>query len=206
MNVVFDLGGVVVTWDPDAFVASLFADPGERRLVVDRVLGDVDWVELDRGTLPPARAIARAARRTGLDARRLEALFAAVPPSLVPVPHVVRLVSELRAAGNRLYVLSNLHRATLAHLEAATDVFSLFDGRVISCEVGAVKPEPAIYRILLDSLALEPGRTVFIDDVQANLEAAADKGIDTILFESATACRAALVARGCFEDGAGGGM
>jgi putative hydrolase of the HAD superfamily len=206
VNVVFDLGGVVVTWDPDAFVASLFSDAVERRLVLDGVLGDEDWVELDRGSLAPTQAIARAARRTGIDARRLEALFAAVPASLVPVPQVVRLVEELRAAGNRLYVLSNLHRATLAYLEAATDVFALFDGRVISCEVGAVKPETAIYRLLLESLALEPERTVFIDDVQANLEAAADQGIDTILFEGAAACRVALMARGCFDDGAGSGL
>lgn len=204
MNVVFDLGGVVMTWDAEAFVASQFDDPQTRALVREQVLGHRDWVELDRGTLSIARAVRRAARRTGLEARRIAELFAAVPPSLVPVPDIVELVEELRASGNRLYVLSNLHRATLAYLEVAYDVFPLFDGRVISCEVGACKPEAAIYRRLLETFALDPGATVFIDDVQVNLEAAADQGIGTILFESAATCRSALVARGCLEVGAGG--
>ena len=60
MNVVFDLGGVVLSWDPAAVVSSLFADQQTRALVLDRVFRDADWVELDRGTLPLALAIERA--------------------------------------------------------------------------------------------------------------------------------------------------
>jgi putative hydrolase of the HAD superfamily len=197
VNVVFDLGGVVLTWDPGAIVSSVFPDPAVRALVLERVFGDPDWTELDRGTIPRWLAIERAALRTGIDATTLEELFSAMLPSLVPVPDVVQLIEALRTAGNRLYVLSNLQRASLAYIEATYDIFALFDGRVVSCEIGACKPELAIYRHLLEAFALDPAVTVFIDDVQDNLDAAAALGMHTVRFTTVEACRATLIAFGC---------
>jgi len=197
LNVVFDLGGVVLTCNPYAVVSSVFDDSGTRALVLERVFGDPDWVEFDRGTLSRERFIERAAERTGIEMRALEELFDALPGALVPVPDVVELIKALRASGNRQFVLSNMHRASLAHLEAAYDIFALFDGRIVSCEVGACKPESAIYRRLLESFALDPRATVLIDDVEANLDAAAAHGMQTIRFESLDGCRAELVAMGC---------
>jgi putative hydrolase of the HAD superfamily len=197
MNVVFDLGGVVIAWQPAAIAASVFAAPADQALVLERVVGHPDWVELDRGTLPLADAIARGVARTGFEPRRLEAFYAAVPPSLVPMPESVALLDAVRGAGRRLLALSNLQRASFAYLDRTYDLFRRFDGWVVSCEVGACKPEPAIYRHLLDRHALDPRDTLFIDDVQANLDAAAAFGIRTIRFEDAASCRAALRAAGC---------
>ena len=197
MNAVFDLGGVVLTWDPRAIVSSVFDDPAVRALVLERVFGDPEWVKLDRGTVSRGCAIERAAQRTGIDVTTVEQLFNAMLRSLVPVPDVLDLIEALRSAGNRLFVLSNFQRASLAYVEATYDIFALFDGRVVSCEVGACKPEPAIYRHLLTAFALDPAVTVFIDDVQANLDAAAAHGIRTVRFTTVHACRAALIALGC---------
>jgi putative hydrolase of the HAD superfamily len=197
MNVVFDLGGVVVTWRPAALAASVFVAPADQALVLDRVIGHPDWIELDRGTLPLEDAIARAAARTGLPRARIEALFAAVPPSLVPMPGSIELVDAVRAAGHRAYVLSNLHRASRDYLDATYDLFRLFDGGVVSCEAAACKPEPAIYRHLLGRHALEASETLFIDDMQANLDAAAAFGIRTLRFEDLASCREGLRAAGC---------
>jgi putative hydrolase of the HAD superfamily len=197
LDVVFDLGGVVVTWDPAAIAASVFDDPHEQALVLAGVFADPDWVELDRGSLSPEEAIVRAATRTGIAAARLRSLFVAIPRSLVPIPGSVALVSDLRGTANRLFVLSNLHRASLAHLQAAYDLFSLFDGRVVSCEVGSCKPEAAIYHRLFEQFELDPVGSVFIDDSQANLDAAADHGMRTLRFTDAQSCRAALQVLGC---------
>ena len=197
MDLVFDLGGVVVTWDPAAIVASVFDDPHEQTRVLADVFADPDWVELDRGSLAPDEAIARAALRTGIAAARLRPLFAAIPLSLVPISASVALVRDLRRAGHRLFVLSNLHRASLAHLQTAYDLFSLFDGRVVSCEVSSCKPEAAIYRRLLDEFELDPSSSVFIDDSQENLDAAAEAGMLTLRFTDAESCRAQLEALGC---------
>jgi putative hydrolase of the HAD superfamily len=197
VDVVFDLGGVVVTWEPEAIAASVFDDPREKALVLARVFADPDWVELDRGSLSADDAIVRAAARTGIPAARLRPLFGAIPRSLVPIGATVALVNDLREAGHRLLVLSNLHRASLAHLETAYDLFSLFDGRVVSCEVGSCKPEAAIYRRLLEQFALDPANSVFIDDSQPNLDAAAEHGMRTHRFTDAQSCRAELQALGC---------
>jgi HAD superfamily hydrolase (TIGR01509 family) len=202
VNIVFDLGGVVVSWDPAALVSSVFDDPREQTLALEGVFTDPDWVELDRGSLPVEEAVARAARRTGIVPERLRDLFAAIPRSLVPIPSSVELIAELRRAGNRLLVLSNLHRASLAHLQKAYDLFGLFDGWVISCEVGSCKPEAAIYRRLIEEFALDVFATVFVDDMQENLDGAIATGMQAIKFTDAESCRLQLQA--LLEQGAGG--
>jgi putative hydrolase of the HAD superfamily len=196
MNVVFDLGGVVLTWDPAAIIACVFDEPREQQLVRDRVFRDPDWVCLDRGVLARDDAIQRAAARTHIPVARLNALFDSFPRALVPVEPVLELVSQVRTGDNRLFVLSNLHRASFERVRDTLGTFELFDGRVVSCEVGAAKPEPAIYRYLLHEFGLDPAATVFIDDLQANLDAAAQFGIATILFTDAVSCRNDLKALG----------
>lgn len=197
LNVVFDLGGVLLTWNPVGIAASAFDSPADRELVLSEVFGHPDWVELDRGTLSAGDAVVRATRRTGLEAGRLVAMLDSVPFFLRPMPDSLDLLAAVRAAGNRLFALSNLHRASLAHVERTYSIFSLFDGRVVSCEVGACKPEPAIYEHLLGCHDLDPRDTVFIDDVQANLDAAAAFGISTIRFDDAASCRKQLTDVGC---------
>lgn len=196
MNVVFDLGGVVLTWDPATIIASVFSGERERALVRDRVFGDPDWACLDRGRLTRHDAIERAAVRTRIPVSQLNVLFDAFPRALVPVEPVLELMSQVRAGGNRLFVLSNLHRASFERVRDTLGIFELFDGRIVSCEVGAAKPEPAIYRHLLDDFGLDPAATVFIDDLQSNLDAAAQFGIATVRFTDAARCRGDLEALG----------
>ena len=192
MNLVFDLGGVVVRWDPDAIINGVFSDPGARKAVRAGVFAHPDWLELDRGTLGRDEAIARGAQRTGLPPADIERLLRAVPPSLEPFPDTVALLRKLKARGYPLYCLSNMHFASIEHLEATHDFFALFDGKVISCRLNFCKPEPEIYRHLLATYGLQPSRTVFIDDVEANTAAAAKLGMRTIRFESAAQCEREL--------------
>ena len=188
LNVVFDLGGVLLTWDPSAIVASVFDDEHDRALVLDIVFGHEDWQDLDRGFMDASAAIERAVSRTGLPLPKLQALFETRPRSLVPIPATVELLSQVRAAGHPVYALSNLHSASLECIEGTYDIFGLLAGRVVSCEVGTCKPESAIYRHLLEGFGLDPASTVFIDDMQVNLDAAAAAGLRTVLFTSAEQC------------------
>ena len=196
MNLVFDLGGVVVRWDPDAIIAGVFADPATRSKVKAGVFGHADWLELDRGTLPREQAIARAAQRTGIAEGEIEKLLLQVPPSLVPFPDTVELLYRLKARGHALYCLSNMHFASIEHLEREHRFFEVFSGAVISCRLNFCKPEPAIYAHLLKTYRLEPRQTLFIDDVDKNLHAAAALGIRTLRFENAAQCERELRALG----------
>jgi len=192
LNVVFDLGGVLVRWDPEAIISGVFPDERRRALARKEIFSHPDWLELDRGTLPREEAIARGAMRAGLPQADIEKLLRAVPPSLVPLPDTVALLRRLHAAGHSLYCLSNMHFASIEHLEAAHDFFGLFHGKVISCRLKLCKPEPGIYRHLLREFRLDPGETVFIDDVEVNVAAAARLGIHAIRFETAAQCERAL--------------
>ncbi|HJV12065.1 MAG TPA: hypothetical protein VJ690_11225, partial [Burkholderiales bacterium] len=82
MNLVFDLGGVVVRWDPKAIIDGVFKDENTKARVRQAVFEHADWLELDRGTLGREQAIERAAKRSGIAAEDIKRLLHAVPPSL----------------------------------------------------------------------------------------------------------------------------
>jgi putative hydrolase of the HAD superfamily len=192
LNIVFDLGGVVFNWQPDAIIESVFDDAEARELVRKRIFEHADWVELDRGTLTPEQAIARGARRTNLPLRDIERLLDAVPLFLTPIQETIDLIRDLSNMPNEMYVLSNMHRASIAYLEHEHKIWDMFNGVVISSRIQMVKPELQIYGHLLSEYGLDPGKTIFIDDTQENLSAASSLGIRTIRFVDAAGCRQAL--------------
>lgn len=197
MNIIFDLSGVVLRWEPLALLAQTFDDPAICQAVHAQFIAHADWLELDRGTMAPAVAVARAARRLGLEEPPLRRFLDSVPPALVPLPDTVELLHRLKAQGHSLYCLSNMHIASIDYLEANYDFWQLFTGKVISCRVNLCKPEAAIYAHLLSTFQLDPLDTVFIDDLEANLAAARRFGMRTILFANAVQSASALQELGC---------
>ena len=160
------------------------------------VFEHADWLELDRGTLGREQAIERAAKRSGIAAEDIKRLLHAVPPSLVVFPDTVELLYRLKEKGYPLYCLSNMHFASIEYLEREHTFWDVFQGRVISCRLQLCKPEAAIYEHLLREFGLKAEQTLFIDDVQKNLDAAAKHGIHTLRFENAAQCERDLRARG----------
>ncbi|MGZ8466567.1 MAG: HAD family hydrolase [Candidatus Binatia bacterium] len=197
MNIIFDLGGVVVRWEPEALLAQTFDDPAVCSVVHSEFIGHADWLELDRGTMPPAEAIMRAARRTGLSEPEVRRFLTSVPPALVPIAGTVELLYRLKAQGHSLYCLSNMHFASIEYLERSHAFWEVFSGKVISCRVRLCKPEAKIYAHLLETFQLEPTETVFVDDIEVNLAAARQFGIRTIRFESSAQCAEELRLLGC---------
>lgn len=188
LNIIFDLGGVVLTWRPEEIIASSFADPEVRVKVAAEIFGHADWHELDRGTLPLREAIVRAAGRTGLPPSAVADLMRQVPIALVPVPATVDLLYRLKARGHRLFYLSNMHVASIEHVESAYVFWNVFEGGVISCRVHLIKPGREIYTYLLEKYGLDSVDTIFIDDTAVNLETPARLGMQTIKFENPAQC------------------
>jgi len=192
LNIVFDLGGVVVKWEPDVIIAKWFTDPTIRATVRREIIDHEDWLELDRGTLSLEAAIGRAARRTGLSETAVGEFMRQVPRELAAVPETVDLMYRLKANGHILYCLSNMPFASIEHLEKTYTFWELFAGKVISCRLNLCKPEVEIYDYLLKTYNLDATRTVFIDDIDANLATAAQLGIQTIKFEGSAQCEREL--------------
>jgi len=199
LNIIFDLGGVVFTWEPDKLIADTIDNKDIHHLIKEGIINHSDWVDLDRGTLSEDEAVKRGSMRTGLPESQIKRLMRAMPLSLTPINESVKLIEDLKKNHNKLYILSNMHHSSINHLENKYFIWDLFDGKVISCRVNKVKPEYEIYQHLLDNYHLIISDTVFIDDVDVNLKAAADLGIKTIKFENPFQCRGELVKLGCLS-------
>jgi putative hydrolase of the HAD superfamily len=197
LNIVFDLGGVVFNWQPDAIIGSVFEDSETQDLVRAKIFEDPDWVELDRGTITLDQAIERGAARTGLLRHDVERLFNAVPPSLTPIEETIELIRAIRATDNKLFVLSNMHLASITYLEKKHKIWDMFDGIVVSSRIRKVKPDIEIFEHLLTAYRLKAAETIFIDDLVANLAAASSIGIQTVRFDNPVQCRQVLADLGC---------
>lgn len=116
MAIIFDLGRVVVSWDPVAIVSSVRGPDGAEALA-ERLFNHPDWLEVDRGTLSLHTMARQAQERTGLSAAENLTILQAVPASLLPDPAMLTLIAELHGAGHTLYALSNMGHASIDWLE-----------------------------------------------------------------------------------------
>lgn len=183
--IIFDLGGVLMDWSP----YYLYCDKlGIDRQVVDHFLKEVDFSgwnkEQDRG-----RSFAEATTELTLrfpeysemiyayDTRYLDSVGGSFQP-------VVDILSKLKQAGYSLFVLSNWPAEKFKLVRPQYPFFDWFDGIVISGEVGLVKPEQAIYELLLERIGHPAGDCLFIDDHFPNISVANELGFQTIHFLS----------------------
>ncbi|WP_421733796.1 HAD-IA family hydrolase [Cellulomonas sp.] len=193
--VVLDLGNVLVRWDPYlALAGRLPAGDAEAFLV------DFDFMafnhQQDAGrSWADARADLAASAPEHLPALDLylEHFTDAIAG---PVPGSEQLVGELHDAGIRLLGLTNWSAETFHLAEHAAPAIGLLEDVLVSGEVGVAKPDPRIFALLTQRYGLLPERTVFADDSAANVAAGAAAGYDAVLFTTADALRADLVARG----------
>lgn len=177
-NIVFDLGGVLFARDKSKCTPELL----EFFSFLRAPRMPLFWEEYDRGTSTLDEVTATISRMTGRPVETCSAVLQLAIDLQEPVKPTERLVRDLKAAGYKLYVLSNMSREFIDFLRRFP-VYGLFDGEVVSCEEGTVKPEPRIYEILLERYGLDPAETLFIDDRAANIAAAEGLGIAGYLFD-----------------------
>jgi putative hydrolase of the HAD superfamily len=191
-NVIFDIGGVLLRWDPPTIIAKLHPDAATQALIRREIFEHADWHEFDRGTLDVDAAVELFRSRVGLTPAEMRALLTTVNESLSPIAGTVELVEDLAAADVPLYVLSNMPVSTYEFLTKRHAFFGHFRELVISGAIRMIKPEPAIYKHLVEKTGIVPAESVFIDDLTKNVIAARECGLHAIQFRSADACRAEL--------------
>ena len=195
--VVFDLGGVLIEWDPRHLYRQLFAGD---EAAMEVFLATVCTHEWNRGQ-DAGRTFAEGARLLKAQHPGQSALidaygarFAEMMPG--PIEGTVAILQELRERGTPLYALTNFSAETYPPAFERFAFLRWFRGIVVSGEVGAIKPDPEIFRALLDTYRIDPRRAVFIDDVAANAEAASAFGLHGIRFTTPQALRSELAALG----------
>ena len=192
--VVFDLGGVLVDWDPRHLYRQVFDDEAE----MERFLAEVctlEWHDAhDRGK-PMAASVAALAAEVGEHAPAV-LLWAERYLDMVagPVPGTAEVLTDLQARGVPVYALSNMPVEAWPGLLERFPVLTGLDGAVVSGEEGMAKPDPEIFELLVSRFGLDPATTAFVDDRPVNVEAAERLGFVGVLFMSAEALRRQLSA------------
>jgi 2-haloacid dehalogenase len=191
--VVFDLGGVVLDWNPRHLYRSVFDDPDE----VDYFLREIctlEWHEQhDNGramaeTIPLlAEQHPNYAEAIGVWRERYVDMVGGY------IDGMSSLLDELATAGVARYALTNMPAEVVVELRAAFPILDEFDGMIVSGKELVMKPDPEIYRRLTTRFDLDPARTVFVDDMAVNVDAAWELGFRAVRFESAAKLRPELV-------------
>ena len=132
------------------------------------------------------------ANLTGLSIDETRRLIHATRESLKPIQGTIELLDDLATAGVKLYLLSNMPVSTFEYLVPRNAFFAHFEQLVISGAILMIKPEPAIYKHLIDKTGIVPGESVFLDDLLKNVIAARECGLHAIQFKGPDAARAEL--------------
>ena len=188
-NVVFDLGRVLVDFDPEGYLHSFGYDEDTVQRLLKVVFGP-RWRFYDRGDYPSVTDLCDDLMRDfPADAERIQLVL---HPDWVKI-HTLKADSaaylhELKTRGYRIFMLSNLARESHEFVRGY-EFFSELDGGVFSYQEHVIKPDERIYRILLERYALRPDETLFLDDSAENIEAAQRLGMRGIVFTELPAVR-----------------
>ena len=193
---VFDVGNVLIRWDPRNLYRKLIADEAEREDFLARICSPEWNLEMDRGRafaegvaervalFPQHEALIRA-----FDERWLETLDGAVEET-------VAILEELRAAGVKTYAITNFSREKFALTRTRYPFLDGFEGIIVSAHEKLLKPDPRIYALLCERHGLVPADCIFIDDNLANVEGACAFGMQGHHFKTAAELRADLRQQG----------
>ncbi len=193
---VFDLGGVLIDWDPRHLYRRLFDDPEEMEAFIEEI-DLAEWNARQDAGRPWAEAIAQLTAEHPDRRDLIEAFHLRWPETLAgALPGSVDLLAELRGAGVRLLALSNWSAETFPIALERFEFLGWFDGILISGQVGAIKPDARIFERLIERFGVDPASAVFVDDSAANVEAAARLGFRALLFTGAAPLRLELVRLG----------
>jgi 2-haloacid dehalogenase len=204
--VVFDVGGVLLDWNPRYLYRKLLDDEGE----MERFLAEVCTMEWhsahDRG-VPFSRSSAELAATHPEHAELIEAWGARSEEMVAgELTEVVALLAALKRAGVPCYALTNMEAETFPLRRDRYAFFGWFDGVVVSAYERIAKPDPEIFRRLLARFGLRAHRTVLIDDSPANVEAARGVGMQAVQFSDAARLRDWLVTAGLLADDGDGAV
>lgn len=188
-NIVFDIGNVVVRWDPDWIIRQTFGDGHDHETLRTGVFSREVWLPLNLGLISVPDAKASYVSSGLMLADDADRLFEVVLESMSPLPGSVDLMQDALDAGYRIFALSDNVHEFVAHYKAHHPWWHLFEGAVISAEIGEVKPNPGIYDHLLTTWSLTPSETLFMDDVAANVAGAHAMGLHAFQFSTASDAR-----------------
>ena len=186
-NYIFDLGNVLVRFDPMYMTAACVPDPKLCSVIAPVVFDRLYWDPLDYGGIRDDELKNACHARLPAELHGIaDQVYDRWMENLPLNPGMRALVEDIKAKGGKLYLLSNVSigfAEQYHHVSHLRELFSLFDGLVFSGPLGIIKPDPAIFHHILNKFSLQPEHCVFIDDNAANVAGAEAVGIRAYHFD-----------------------
>ena len=195
-TIIFDIGNVLTVFGWKNFLKSFGFDAETEEKVAKATMDNPFWNEFDRGMLNEEEMLAGFIRNDPSVEKEIRQIYENLHGILTKADYAIPWIKELKAKGYQVLVLSNFSSKVARENPDALEFLEYVDGGILSYQDGVIKPDPAIYRLLLDRYGLKPEECVFLDDIQKNLDAAKAFGIHTILFRSMEQAREELRALG----------
>ena len=195
--IIFDLGGVLIDWNPKYLYKKIFDDEAEMQDFLDKICTN-DWNEeqdegrtIEEGTKLLVQQFPEHAENIKAFYGRWEEMLGG------PIEGTVEIFKELRSLGKyKIYALTNWSAETYPIAQKHYEFLNWFDGVVMSGAEKMRKPDPAFFQLLLDRYQLKAEEVLFIDDNFRNIKSALKMGVDSIHFVSPEELKAELVDRG----------
>jgi len=179
-NIIFDLGNVLLKFQPSEFLLRFTDDVEYIDQFVAKIFRSSTWMDLDRGTISLEVAKNNFISKYPKEEAFLTLFFNHWMEMLTPIEENIKILKHLCDLGYKTYILSNFIKETFTFIQNNYDIFQLFDGQIISGFEETIKPEKAIYELLLSRYNLLPEESLFIDDILFFLKPAKKLGMKTI--------------------------
>ena len=183
-NIIFDMGNVLVDfcWD------KAFRDKGIDGEMLERVANatvrDKDWDEFDLANIPHEQIIQNFIDNDPEIESEIRLATSSIGDMIKNKDYAENLINSVQKAGYKAYILSNMSPEAFAEAGDVLKCSKLADGELFSCECHMVKPDPEIYKLLLEKFSLDASECVFLDDKLENIKAGEACGIKGIVFTS----------------------
>lgn len=181
-NIIFDVGKVLVSYEPEAYMQSLGFDAETRKRIHTAVFENPLWDESDQGLRTTEEFLKAFTANAPELADEIRLVHTTVGGTIELLPYALEWITDLKERGYSVYILSNYSENMLNQTRDKLKFLPLVDGAVFSYALKLLKPDAAIYDYICDTFRLKPEESVFIDDRPENIEGAEKKGIHGIVF------------------------
>lgn len=179
-NIVFDLGNVLISYQPEDFHLKKGDSAENTELFISDVYNSPEWQLIDKGEMSVDEAVMSIASRSCLSGSEIARIFNLREELLSAIDINIALLKQLKTARFGLYYISNFAEDMFSLLSKKYEFFTLFDGGIYSASVKILKPDPEIFRRLIKDCNLKASESLFIDDLKQNTDAAAREGFLTL--------------------------
>lgn len=192
-TIVFDLGGVLIDWNPAYLYRKIFQEEAQVQFFLTHIC-DSHWNEQQDAGRPLAEATQILVAQFPEHTEAIQAYYGRWTEMLGgPIVGTVQLLEALHQQKKyRLYALTNWSHETFPYALKHYEFLQLFDGILVSGEEKLVKPDPRIYQLLFERFGINPSTALFIDDNPKNVLASRQSGMEALQFVSPEQLQAAL--------------